>query len=110
MGPIFRYNRSREKTSNAGLSALFIIPRHKMKFSAVQSLALTFASYASADFYIVTGTYIDHGYYQSFSVACPTNYYNCNCILELDSLRASSDAPTDTADSILVEELRKERD
>ncbi|KAM0453332.1 hypothetical protein ACHAPV_006105 [Trichoderma viride] len=60
-----------------------------MKFSTTQFLAiLGLASSAVADFHILTGPCsIAPGWGGSLSdatMACPSNYYNCNCLLDGD--------------------------
>ncbi|KAL7933168.1 hypothetical protein V8C35DRAFT_280999 [Trichoderma chlorosporum] len=60
-----------------------------MKFSATQLLAvLGLASNVAADFHILTGPCQigvgSAGSLQDSSVACPSNYYNCNCMIDGD--------------------------
>ncbi|KAH0531004.1 hypothetical protein TsFJ059_005567 [Trichoderma semiorbis] len=60
-----------------------------MKFSTTQLLAaLGFASYAAADFHILTGPCsIAPGWggsLEDYAVACPSNYYNCKCMMDGD--------------------------
>lgn len=54
-----------------------------MKFSATQIFAiLSLASSAAADFHILTGpcSIGFGGSIESFTMACPSNYYNCDCL------------------------------
>ncbi|PTB68469.1 hypothetical protein BBK36DRAFT_1138588 [Trichoderma citrinoviride] len=60
-----------------------------MKFSIPQVLAaLSLASVVAADFHILTGPCsIAPGFggsLESYAVACPSNYYNCDCMLNGD--------------------------